>query len=97
MLFDVHVFIIGSAHLLLEEPGLQCGRRGSEDQQSHHIKIKLPLHSRRESKVILLGQFELVGKRAEVPTQSSERDVRANKRLIIRQLQLAKVMNALRM
>lgn len=47
--------------------------------------------------MILLGQFELVGKRAEVPTQSSERDVRANKRLIIRQLQLAKVMNALRM
>lgn len=38
--------LMGSTHLLLEQPSLQSRRRGRQDKHRNHIKIKLPWNSR---------------------------------------------------
>lgn len=46
---------LGLAHLLLEQPRLESGRRSSKDQKSNYVEVELPWNLRGQTEVVLLG------------------------------------------
>ena len=77
MFFEIGFFMV-LFHFFLEEPVLEGGGTCGQDEEGNDIEVELPGDSLGDPEVILFGNYKLVGKGAQTPTERPQAKVGAN-------------------